>query len=166
MVTTIDGRTFEIQPAALGTCTDIDPSNGNPYEFTAKVPCPLSQAGLSVAIDTTKLSEGRHSIGITLEDAAGNAVNVVGPAARFTVRNARPNGSPAGRTARGRVRTFFAANREREYTTRIGRGVVTRGSCATAGATASAAPRSRSTTTSPGDRACSRPACARAAPAG
>jgi hypothetical protein len=126
MVTTVDGKTFEVQPAAFGTCADIDPSNSNPYEFPAKVPCPLTQAGLSLAIDTTKLSEGQHTIAITLEDAAGNSAAVVGPV-RFTVRNARPNGLPAGRTARGRVRMWFASNRETTLTTRIGRRVVTRG---------------------------------------
>jgi hypothetical protein len=127
MVTTIDGATFEVQPAALGTCTDVDPTNSNPYEFPAKVPCPLTQAGLSVAIDTTKLAEGAHTIGVALEDAAGNAVNVVGPASRFTVRNARPNGSPAGRTVNGRLRMWFASNRGRRHTIRAGRRVVVRG---------------------------------------
>jgi hypothetical protein len=126
MVTTVDGKTFEVQPAAFGTCADIDPANSNPYEFPAKVPCPLTQAGLSLAIDTTKLTEGRHTIAIALEDAAGNSAGVVGPA-RFTVRNARPNGLPAGRTARGRVRMWFAANRETALTVRTGRRVVTRG---------------------------------------
>jgi hypothetical protein len=127
MVTRIDDKVFEVQPAAFGTCADIDPSNGNPYEFPAKVPCPYSQAGLSVAIDTTKLSEGRHSIGVNLEDAAGNVAAVVAAGTRFTVRNARPNGSPAGRTRRGRVRMFFAENRETEFSSIVGQRVVTRG---------------------------------------
>ena len=127
MVTTIDDKLFEVQPAAFGTCADIDPSNSNPYEFPARVPCPYSQAGLSVAIDTTKLSEGRHSIGVNLEDAAGNVAAVVAAGTRFTVRNARPNGSPAGRTRRGRVRMFFAENRETSFTTIVGQRVVTRG---------------------------------------
>jgi hypothetical protein len=127
MVTTIDDKLFEIQPAAFGTCTDIDPSNSNPYEFPARVPCPYSQAGLSVAIDTTKLSEGRHSIGVNLEDAAGNVAAVVAAGTRFTVRNARPNGSPAGRTRRGRVRMFFAENRETAFSSVVGQRVVTRG---------------------------------------
>ncbi len=128
MVTSIDGKTVEIQPAAFGTCADIDPSNANPYEFPAKVPCPLTQAGLSVAIDTTKLERGapqhqRRPRGRRRQRRRTSS----GRRRRFTVRNARPNGSPAGRTKRGRVRMFFAANRENEYTTRIGRRVVTRG---------------------------------------
>jgi hypothetical protein len=114
-------RLFEVQPAALGTCLDVAPSNAIPYEFAAKVPCPLTQAGLNVNVDTTKLSEGRHTIGVALEDAAGNRVNVVGPAARFLVRNARPNGRPAARTRHGRVRMWFALNRQTELTTRVGR---------------------------------------------
>ena len=127
MITTVDGKLFEVQPAALGTCLDADPSNANPYEFAAKVPCPLTQAGLSVNVNTTKLSEGAHTIGVALEDAAGNRVDVVGPGARFTVRNARPNGRPAARTRQGRVRMWFAANHKRSYTTQVGRRIVTRG---------------------------------------
>jgi hypothetical protein len=127
MITTIDNRVSEVQPAALGTCLDVLPSNTNPYEFAAKVPCPLTQAGLNVNVNTRKLSEGRHTIGVALEDAAGNRVNVIGPAARFRVRNARPNGRPAARTRHGRVRMWFALNHQAELTTRVGRRVVTRG---------------------------------------
>jgi hypothetical protein len=127
MITTVDNRLFEVQPAALGTCLDVAPSNTNPYEFAAKVPCPLTQAGLNVNVDTRKLSEGVHTIGVALEDAAGNRVNVVGPAARFRVRNARPNGRPAARTRHGRVRMWFALNHKTHLTTRVGRRVVTRG---------------------------------------
>jgi hypothetical protein len=127
MITTVDDRLFEVQPAAFGTCVDIAPANANPYEFAAKVPCPLTQAGLNVNVDTTRLSEGWHTIGVALEDAAGNLVNVVGPAARFRVRNARPNGRPAARTRQGRVRMWFALNRKTHLTTRVGRRVVTRG---------------------------------------
>jgi hypothetical protein len=127
MITTIDGKLFEIQPAALGTCQDVNPSNSNPYEFGAKVPCPLTQAGLTVNVDTTKLTDGEHTIGIALEDAAGNQADVVAPNTKFTVRNAVPNGSPAGRTAAGRVRMWFAVNHTTRETTVVGRRVVARG---------------------------------------
>jgi hypothetical protein len=126
-VTTIDGKLYEAKPLALGTCTDLDPSNANPYEFSGAVPCPLSQVGLTTTIDTTKLDEGTHTLSIHVEDAAGNSTPVIAPNSRFTVRNARPNGSPAGRTANGRLKMWFASNKSTRRSSRFGTRVVVRG---------------------------------------
>jgi hypothetical protein len=78
-------------------------------------------------IDTTKLSDGSHTIGVTLEDSAGNGTPVVAPGTRFTVRNGRPNGSPAGRTAHGRLKMWFASNESTRRASRYGTRVVVRG---------------------------------------
>jgi hypothetical protein len=126
-VTTIDGKVHEVKPLALGACADADPSNTSPYEFAGAVPCPLSQVGLTTTVDTTKLSDGVHTIGVTVEDAAGNAVPVVASGTRFTVRNGRPNGSPAGRTAHGRLKMWFASNKRTRRASRYGTRVVVRG---------------------------------------
>jgi hypothetical protein len=126
-VTTLDGKLYEAKPVASGACSDIDPSNANPYEFAGAVPCPLSQVGLTSTIDTTKLTDGVHTIGVDVEDAAGNRTAVVAQGSRFTVRNGTPNGSPAGRTANGRLKMWFASNKATRRTSRFGTRVVVRG---------------------------------------
>jgi hypothetical protein len=126
-ITTLDGKPYSIQPLALGNCSDVDPTNANPFEFAAKVPCPLSQQGLTVNVDTTKLADGAHTIGVVLQDASGNDVDVVAPNTKFTVRNAKANGTPGGRVVNGRLRMFFAANRTQNYTSVVGERVVVRG---------------------------------------
>jgi hypothetical protein len=126
-ITTIDGKLFEAKPVALGACTDLNPANANPYEFAGAVPCPLSQVGLTTTIDTTKLSEGVHDIQIDVEDAAGNRAPVVAQGSRFTVHNGRANGSPAGRTANGRLKMWFASNEKTRRSSIYGERVVARG---------------------------------------
>jgi hypothetical protein len=126
-VTAVDNNVIAVTPAALGTCTDINPANDNPFEFAGAVPCPLSQVALTSSIDTTKLSDGVHTISIAVEDAAGNSTPVITPNARFTVRNGVPNGSPAGRVTQGRLNMWFAANKKIRKTTIYGQRVVVRG---------------------------------------
>jgi hypothetical protein len=126
-VTYVDGKLYEAKPVALGACTDIDASNANPYEFAAAAPCPPSQAGLTTTIDTTKLENGVHTIQVDLEDAAGNRAAVVAQGTRFTVRNGTPNGSPAGRTANGRLKMWFASNKLTRRSSVFGTRVVVRG---------------------------------------
>jgi hypothetical protein len=63
-------------------------AGGSDYEFAYRRPCPLT-GGAVVALDTTTLSEGRHTIAVEVEDAAGNAVTVYGPSTR-TVDNVPP----------------------------------------------------------------------------
>jgi hypothetical protein len=73
-------------PVAIGDsrCRDAIPG-GDPYQFAFRAPCPLS-AGATVAVDTTGLIDGPHTIAVVVEDAAGNAVTAYGPATR-TVDN-------------------------------------------------------------------------------
>jgi hypothetical protein len=126
-VTAVDNNVIAVTPAALGTCTDINPTNDNPFEFAGAVPCPLSQVALTSSIDTTKLSDGVHTISIAVEDAAGNSTPVIAPNTRFTVRNGVPNGSPAGRVTQGRLNMWFAANKKIRKTSIYGQRVVVRG---------------------------------------
>jgi hypothetical protein len=78
-----------------------------------------------VNVETTKLAEGRHTIGVgsRTRRATGSSGR---HAASFRVRNARPNDRPAARTRHGRVRMWFAVNRQIHVTTRVGRRVATR----------------------------------------
>jgi hypothetical protein len=80
-------------PVAIGDarCRDAIPG-GDPYQFAFRAPCPLS-AGATVAVDTAGLADGPHAIAVLVEDAAGNAVTVYGPATR-TVDNV-PDAPPA-----------------------------------------------------------------------
>ena len=126
-VTTIDGQVAEVKPVALGGCADVNPNNSNPYEFAGATPCPLSQVGLTSTIDTTKLTDGVHTIGVAVEDAAGNSTPVVAPGSRFTVRNGVPNGSPAGRTVNGRLKMWFRDTKTIRETSVFGERVVVRG---------------------------------------
>jgi hypothetical protein len=126
-VTAVDNNVIAVTPAALGTCTDINPANDNPFEFAGAVPCPLSQVALTSSIDTTKLSDGVHTISIAVEDAAGNSTPVITPNTRFTVRNGVPNGSPAARVMQGRLNMWFAANKKIRKTSIYGQRVVVRG---------------------------------------
>ena len=57
-------------------CRDVNPSNGDPYEFASGTPC-KSSAGGALALDTTKLADGPHRLQILVEDAAGNQSVVV-----------------------------------------------------------------------------------------
>ena len=126
-VTAVDNQVISVTPAAAGTCTDINPSNSNPYEFAGAVPCPLSQVALTSSIDTTKLTDGVHTISIAVEDAAGNSTPVIAPNTRFTVRNGVPNGSPAGRVTQGRLKMWFNTNKKIRKTSIYGQRVVVRG---------------------------------------
>ena len=130
-VTAVDNNVIAVTPAALGTCTDINPTNDNPFEFAGAVPCPLSQVALTSSIDTTKLTDGVHTISIAVEDAAGNSTPVIAPNTRFTVRNGVPNGSPAGRVTQGRLKMWFAKRDKKRHPTHrtsiYGQRVVVRG---------------------------------------
>jgi hypothetical protein len=68
-------------PLGGSTCRDLaaDPSlNG----FPAAQPCPLRIDNGSLDIDASKLPQGRHSVRVLLEDAAGNRTSIFGPVTR------------------------------------------------------------------------------------
>jgi hypothetical protein len=58
-----------------GKCVDVNPANGDAYEFSSPVPCRLS-AGGTYSFDTRQLPEGTHNLKILLEDAAGNSATL------------------------------------------------------------------------------------------
>jgi hypothetical protein len=84
----VDGRAAA--PVAVGDerCRALAP-----HVFAHRRPCPL-EAGATVAIDTARLSEGRHEVAVVVEDAAGNRTTAYGPVAK-TVDNVPPAPRPA-----------------------------------------------------------------------
>ena len=73
-----------------GRCRDLVP--GGELQTTARVPCPLSASATAI-LDTTHLADGRHTIVVRVEDAAGNRTTVFGPATR-TVANRTASPAP------------------------------------------------------------------------
>jgi hypothetical protein len=71
-----------------GRCTDENPANDDPYEFTYARPCPASVAA-SADLDTSALPEGDQAVRVRVEDAAGNRAVVYGPATK-TIDNLAP----------------------------------------------------------------------------
>ncbi|MGN6188692.1 MAG: hypothetical protein ACTHOE_07315 [Conexibacter sp.] len=65
----------DVVDTAGGSCADVEPSNGDPYEFGAPQPCPLS-ADATIQLDTSAFADGQHAIRATVEDAGGNATVV------------------------------------------------------------------------------------------
>jgi hypothetical protein len=64
-----------------GTCRSIAPEPGV-FGYAAAQPCPLRVDGGSLAIDAAKLPQGRHTVRILLDDAAGNRTEIFGPVTR------------------------------------------------------------------------------------
>lgn len=90
VLTVVDGslRAAAVVDEDGGRCRPM----GNPYRFALRVPCPRAASG-RVALDTTALADGRHSVEVIVEDAAGNRTTVYGPATK-TVRNQPPPPPP------------------------------------------------------------------------
>lgn len=80
-----------------GRCGDVEPGNGDAYEFAAPQPCALSAAG-EVTLDTGGLVDGQHQLRIEVEDAAGNTTLLHEGA--FTSRNG-PTATVAPRISGG-----------------------------------------------------------------
>ncbi|HEV2815148.1 MAG TPA: hypothetical protein VGW10_17975 [Solirubrobacteraceae bacterium] len=59
-----------------GRCADVNPANGDDYEFAYQRPCRAS-AGVSAAFDTRSVADGEVALRVAVEDAGGNAVTVV-----------------------------------------------------------------------------------------
>jgi hypothetical protein len=81
-------------------CRDIGPSP-SVNEFAAAQPCPLRIDGATLEVDTAKLPQGRHSVRVLLEDAAGNRTAIFGPVVRSIAANGAigPGSDPALRGA-------------------------------------------------------------------
>ena len=74
----LDGepRLSEIVEDNEGRCADVNPGNGDAYEFAHGRPCKLS-AGRTLTFDTTSLPEGQANLELVVEDAAGNATTLL-----------------------------------------------------------------------------------------
>jgi hypothetical protein len=88
------------RPAAVvdsngGRCRDLVP--GGVLQSAHRVPC-AAAVGAMVALDTRAFADGRHTIAVLVEDAAGNVTTAYGPVTK-TVANrpvpARPAPVPA-----------------------------------------------------------------------
>ena len=77
-------RLSEIVDANAGRCADVNPGNGDAYEFAHGRPCKLS-AGRTLSFDTASLPEGEANLKLVVEDAAGNATTLL--SRRVTVDN-------------------------------------------------------------------------------
>jgi hypothetical protein len=58
------------------TCFDVNPQNGDPYEFAHQQPCPASLER-DVTIDTSSVADGPHRLRAIVEDAGGNETVLV-----------------------------------------------------------------------------------------
>ena len=73
-IVSVDGQVLarKVLDGNGGTCGDVEPGNGDAYEFAVPRPCALDAAG-DVTLDTRGLSDGQHQLRVEVEDAAGNA---------------------------------------------------------------------------------------------
>jgi hypothetical protein len=125
----VDGKVAQTVALGPAPCSDVNPTDPDPYEFNVPVPCPATVAGTQATVDVRSLPAGPHGIEIAVEDAAGNDTTVHGP-----IQFPRPNvttGSSVttAQALRGRLRMWFvkAPYRGRHYRSRFGTRVVTRG---------------------------------------
>jgi hypothetical protein len=66
----VDGRVVQ-RARTEGSCTDIDPSNGDPFEYTSMQPCP-KQYSSAFTLSPAELAYGtRHVVTVVATDAAG-----------------------------------------------------------------------------------------------
>jgi hypothetical protein len=81
-------------------CRDIGP-NPSLNEFAAAQPCPLRIDAGTLDVDSSKLPQGRHTVRVLLEDAAGNRTAIFGPVLRSIAANGviGPGSDPALRGA-------------------------------------------------------------------
>jgi len=138
-VVRVDGKVAAADPVG-GACTDVDPSDADPYEFGQPAPCPAT-ATRGVDFDVLKLPLAEHAVEVAVEDAAGNSTTVYGPLV-LPKHNGDVAGGGSG-TGGGtgidgqstspatgkdaRLDAWFVANHGRAYTTRYGHRVVIRG---------------------------------------
>lgn len=138
----VDGKLHTAEAVPGTTCTDAAPGDVDAYQFVAPVPCPTIANGLGVTVDLAALQPvGEHVVEVLVEDAAGNATTVYGPATLPRLNAESVGGNIAGTGVAGasgnaaavtaalgaRVHAYFQANRKRTLATRYGRRVVVRG---------------------------------------
>jgi hypothetical protein len=118
-------------------CRDIGPS-ASVNEFAAAQPCPLRIDDGALDIDSAKLPQGRHSVRMLLEDAAGNRTAIFGPVVRNIAASGAigPGSDPAlrgaangdGASDQARLSAHWGANGSRtRLVSAFGRSHVVRG---------------------------------------
>jgi hypothetical protein len=126
----VDGKVAQTIPLGPAPCTDVNPADGDPYQFNVPVPCPGAVKDAVASVDVKSLPAGPHGVEIAVEDAAGNQAAVAGPI-EFPKANVA-SGSAAARAAAltGRLKMWFVKSKTRNrtrYTSRYGTRVVVRG---------------------------------------
>src|SRR3954452_1162468 len=99
VVVTADGQDVTAGPVpdTAGRCLPVDQKDGRAFMWPQ--PCPLDVRA-SVPIDTASLPEGAQTIGVWLEDAAGNRSPLTAPATPTVVRRGTFNGGDGAVLAR------------------------------------------------------------------
>jgi hypothetical protein len=114
----VDGR--RQAPVAIGDrrCRDIL-AGGSEYQFAFRRPCPPAASAV-VALHTTTIPDGRHTIAVAVEDAAGNATTLYGPATR-TIDNvpASPPNVPRPTAPPIRITAWFERRGHRATTVTV-----------------------------------------------
>jgi hypothetical protein len=68
----VDGQVQTPIPFGGRPCSDVDPSNSDPFEFSSVIPCPIRKI-LTAQLDTSQISDDAyHHVQLQLVDAAGN----------------------------------------------------------------------------------------------
>ncbi len=85
--------TTQIADANGGRCLP-NGETGSAYEFDALKPCRADVSGATLALDTTQLPAGDHTLRVVVEDAAGNRTDVI-PARIFHVDGPTDHATPS-----------------------------------------------------------------------
>ena len=128
----VDGQVGQTAPLAAAPCSDVDPSDADPFQFNVPVPCPLSVTGVEAVIDAKKLAPGPHGVAVAVQDAAGNETSVYGPVVFPRANSGTSASSTPAQLANIRKATLKmwfvkARHHGRRYTSKFGTRVVTRG---------------------------------------
>jgi hypothetical protein len=97
----VDGSpALAIPLSSSNHCDDVGPDPAV-AEFDRPQPCPLRISDGALDVDSAKLPQGRHSVRVLLEDAAGNRTAIFGPVVRNIAANGAigPGSDPALRGA-------------------------------------------------------------------
>jgi hypothetical protein len=128
----VDGTVAQTVPLAPAPCADVNPNDGDPFQFAVPVPCPTSVTGAEAVVEAAKLADRPHGVEIAVQDAAGNERSVFGPV-EFPKANV-PTGASSTPAKLANIRHaslrmwFVKARRHgRTYIARYGTRVVVRG---------------------------------------